>query len=154
MTFPAARRCLETTPVARPVIYSLVGCRAGERCVIERTEEAYITNEQETNAANDWLHQREPWEARMSSSVLLSRTYDEAAQNSRNRREHLSNWPGRFAQPDFGWVVPPVLNNMTRIAVEACPLNGRLRVVGFEKGQGDDLPRAVTTTCEIGVLAA
>jgi hypothetical protein len=34
---------LEATPVARPVIYTLAGCRAGERCVIERTEEDFTT---------------------------------------------------------------------------------------------------------------
>src|SRR5262249_34860089 len=36
-TFEEARRLLETTPIARPVIYTLAGSRAGERCVIERT---------------------------------------------------------------------------------------------------------------------
>src|SRR5437763_1246172 len=37
--YAEARRRLETTPLARPVIFTLVGCQAGERCVIERTEE-------------------------------------------------------------------------------------------------------------------
>src|SRR5579864_5898915 len=37
-SFAAARRMLETTPVARPVIFTLAGCASGERCVIERTE--------------------------------------------------------------------------------------------------------------------
>jgi hypothetical protein len=36
-SFGEARHRLETTPVARPVIYTLAGCRRGERCVIERT---------------------------------------------------------------------------------------------------------------------
>src|SRR5262249_5437674 len=35
--FEAARRRLETTPIARPVLYTLVGCGRGEACVIERT---------------------------------------------------------------------------------------------------------------------
>ncbi len=43
-----ARRMLETVPVARPVIFTLVGCAAGERCVIERTETGYITREDNT----------------------------------------------------------------------------------------------------------
>ena len=30
--FSAARRRLETTPVARPVIFTLVGCKRGECC--------------------------------------------------------------------------------------------------------------------------
>ena len=51
----AARRMLETTPVARPVIFMLVGCRANERCVIERTETGFVTREDDTCAANDWV---------------------------------------------------------------------------------------------------
>ena len=37
-TFGEARHRLETTPIARPAIFVLAGCRPGERCVIERTE--------------------------------------------------------------------------------------------------------------------
>src|SRR5580704_6949699 len=36
--YGAARRMLERTPVARPVIYVLAGCAANVRCVIESTE--------------------------------------------------------------------------------------------------------------------
>lgn len=50
-----ARCMLVTTPVARPVIFTLVGCAAGERCVIERTETGSITRENNTSAANDWV---------------------------------------------------------------------------------------------------
>src|SRR4051794_22957055 len=35
-TYHDARHRLETTPIARPAIYTLVGCRRGEACVIER----------------------------------------------------------------------------------------------------------------------
>src|SRR5712672_1534348 len=41
--FDAARRRLETVPVARPVIFTLIGSNRGERCVIERTEETFAT---------------------------------------------------------------------------------------------------------------
>src|SRR5215475_15049598 len=47
-TFEEARRELETVPVARPVIFTLVGCRLGERCVIERTEEGAATRTSDT----------------------------------------------------------------------------------------------------------
>ena len=53
--FSAARHMLETTPVARPVIYVLAGCTVDERCVIERTEIGFVTREEETSAANDWV---------------------------------------------------------------------------------------------------
>ena len=55
--YETARRMLETTPVARPVIYTLAGCGAGERCVIERTETDFNTRIDEYGAANDWLEQ-------------------------------------------------------------------------------------------------
>src|SRR5688572_29171687 len=41
--FDEAKRTLETTPIARPVIYSLIGCGPGEHCIIERTEEGHST---------------------------------------------------------------------------------------------------------------
>ena len=53
--FAAARHMLETTPVARPVIYVLAGCTVDERCVIERTETDFVTREHDTSAANDWV---------------------------------------------------------------------------------------------------
>ena len=65
--YAAARRLLERTPVARPVIYTLVGCAAHERCVIERTETDFLTREQETSAANDWLPTRPGWEGRIGT---------------------------------------------------------------------------------------
>ena len=46
---------LETVPVARPVIFTLVGCAANEHCVIERTETDFISREDEVSAANDWV---------------------------------------------------------------------------------------------------
>ena len=39
--YETARRMLETTPLSRSVIYTLVGCAARERCVIERTEDRF-----------------------------------------------------------------------------------------------------------------
>ena len=39
-SYGEARAIMEQTPVSRAVIYTLVGCAAHERCVIERTEDA------------------------------------------------------------------------------------------------------------------
>src|SRR6185503_7089089 len=63
-SYEDARRMLETTPVARPVIYTLAGCRIGERCVIERTEDSFNTRTDEHGAANDWLDVTPYWEGR------------------------------------------------------------------------------------------
>jgi len=147
--FGEAKRRLETAPVARPVIFTLVGCERGERCVIERTEAGFASRDQDTSAANDWLRAAEPWEARVSAARLLTSSYEEAAAHSRARREALAAWPAPFARAGFGWVVPPVLNPFTRIAVEMCPGKAVLRAAGYEIGEGSELPQAATQLCEL-----
>ncbi len=147
-TFEDARRMLETTPVARPVIFTLAGCKPGERCVIERTEEDHETHCGETCIANDWLRSDAQWEARIAAENILHCTYAEAAENSRARRTALAGWNGRFGGDSFGWVTPPVLNSCTRLAVEMCPNAGVLRVVGYEPEAGEALPQPVTQVGE------
>jgi hypothetical protein len=70
--FAAARRLLETVPVARPVIYTLAGCAARERCVIERTETDFVTRVDDTCAANDWVPSRPGWEGRIGTRRFFS----------------------------------------------------------------------------------
>jgi hypothetical protein len=147
--FGEARHRLETVPVARPAIFTLIGCKRGERCVIERTEEGFASRSDDTAAANDWLRGREPWEARVNTEHLLTRTYEEAAARSRARRESLAAWPQPFSQGSFGWVTPPVLNTFTRLAVAICPADGTLRAIGYELEQGSELPRPVTKIREL-----
>jgi len=142
-TYEEARHRLETTPVARPAIYTVAGCRPGERCVIERTEEGFVTRETNTAAANDWLESQRPWEARVAPEVFFSRTSEQAAENSRARRDHLAASPDPFVG-DFAWVSPPVLNSQTRVGVEMCPATGVLRVVGYEQVQDRELPEPVS----------
>jgi hypothetical protein len=148
-SFAQARHRLETTPVARPVIYTLAGCRRGERCVIERTEQGFESREDDTGAANDWLRSRPAWEARVSSAAMFTRSYEEAAERNLARKQQLSAWPGEFARGTFAWVTPPVLNPFTRIAVEMCPGKGVLRAVGYETLPGCELAQPVTDRCEL-----
>lgn len=152
--FDEAKWLLETTPIARPVIFTLVGCKPCERCVIERTVNGFVTHDENTSAANDWLHSTPPWEARVSSAVMLTRTYEEAAANSRLRRETLAGWQDSIARPGFAWVTPPVLNPFTRIAVEMCPANGVLRVAGYENETAGDMPQQVTLLRELSAAFA
>src|SRR5262249_50108707 len=130
--FSEAQRMLETTPIARPVIYTLVGCKPGERCVIERTEQSARTRSVETATATDWLESMPGWEERIGGRRLLACTFEDAAQNSRGRREALAGWPGNFSQAQFDWITPPVLNACPRIAGEMCPATGVLRTIGYE----------------------
>jgi hypothetical protein len=146
--YHAARRMLETTPVARPVIYTLVGCAANERCVIERTETDFVTREDETCAANDWVPPRPGWEGRIGTRRFLSSSLADAAAYSRARRDALKGWDGILAAPGFDWVREPVLNPYTRLAVAMCPASGLLRVVGYDKAAAL-VPEPVTLVCEI-----
>jgi hypothetical protein len=150
-SFGEARRLLESTPVARPVIYTLAGCAPGERCVIERTEQGFKTQEDETGAANDWLRSTPPWEARIRPDLLFRRSYEEAAESSRARRTQLAAWPGAFAPGGFDWVRPPVLNPYTRVAAEMCPATGTLRARGYEKPPEQELAEPATLTCEVAL---
>ena len=147
--FGEARHQLETVPIARPAIFTLAGCAKGECCVIERTEADFDTRSTDTAAANDWLVRRDGWEARVGGSLFFSCTIDEAAQNSRARRDALRRWPGVAGGGDFSWVAPPVLNPFTRMAVEACAATGDLRVVGYERRQPGELPQPATVMGEI-----
>jgi len=142
-TFGEAKHRLETAPVARPVIYTLAGCYPGERCVIERTQDGFSSRTHDTSAANDWLPSQPCWEARVAAAALLTRTFDEAAEKSRTRREHLANWRGSF-ETEFDWVTPPVLNSQTRLAVEMCPARDVLQAIGYEQTEGRELPAPMT----------
>jgi hypothetical protein len=146
--YATARRMLETTPVARPVIYTLVGCALGERCVIERTETGFITREADTSAANDWVPTRPRWEGRIGIRRLFTSSFAEAGGQSRARRESLAGWRGSPADRAFDWVQPPVLNPYTRLAVAICPAQGILRAVGYDV-TGAELPEPVTQLSEI-----
>ena len=148
-TYAEAKQRLETTPIARPAIYTLAGCEPGERCVIERTEEDHLTRVEETSAANDWLVPRPSWEARVGGDQLFTSAPSVVGGNSRIRRAAIAAWNEQFEPQAFGWVVPPVLNPFTRIAVEMCAAEGILRVMGYEKMGDQALPQPVTPRRDI-----
>jgi hypothetical protein len=147
--FAQARRRLETTPIARPVIYTLAGMRSGESCVIERTEEGFATRASATCAANDWAERREGWEGRISADVVMTCSRAEAGEASRRRRDALMAWEGTFDQHSFDWVTPPVLNRFTRLAVEMCAAEGVLRVAGYECEPGATEARRATEVASL-----
>jgi hypothetical protein len=150
--YGAARRMLESTPVARPAIFTLVGCAAGERCVIERTETDFVTRAHDTSAANDWVPQRPHWEGRIGIRRFLTSTYEDATSYSCARRAALAGWGGPMTDRSFGWLSAPVLNPYTRLAVALCPASGTLRVVGYDD-VGAALPAPMTQLCEIEAVA-
>lgn len=149
--YDAARRMLEQTPVARPVIYILVGCATRERCVIERTETGCLTRTEETGAANDWLPARPGWEGRIGADRFLSCSLAEAANQSRARCAALAGWSGSLSDRSFDWLREPVLNRYTRLAVAMSPARGILRAAGYDLA-GAALPEPATQLCEIETM--
>jgi hypothetical protein len=121
--------------------------------LIERTEEGYATHD-EAVAANDWRHGDAAWEARVGGDILFTATFEQAAANSRARRDALADWRGRFPTRSFEWVAAPVLNPYTRVAVEMCARVGALRVVGYERAAPGALPTPVTQVCEVEAAVA
>lgn len=149
--FTAARRLLEATPVARPVIYTLVGCAPRECCVIERTETDFVTREDDTCAANDWSPCRPGWEGRIGMRRFLVSSFADAAGHSRARRECLASWAGSLSAAAFDWVREPVLNPYTRLAIAMSPARGFLRVTGYDV-VGEGLPEPVTQASDLQML--
>lgn len=147
--YESARAMLERTPVARPVIFTLVGVNPGERCVIERTEESFLTRCTMTVAANDWHERRESWEARVGGDMVLTCRYDEAADNNRCRRETIEGFDGSIESEAFGWLKEPVHNRYTRLAVELCPARGITRAMGLDSATDGGIARQVTQIREL-----
>src|SRR4029078_2832221 len=127
----------------RPVTYTLAGCHPDERCVIERTQDDFASRTHDTCAANDWHLSLPRWEPRVAAEAFLTRTGEEAAENSRTRRDQLAAWAGVFGM-EFDWVAPPVLTSQTRVAVEMCPASGAVRVTGLEQPDASALREPVT----------
>lgn len=135
--FAAARRALETTPIAAPVIFTLVGLRPDETCVIERDVAAHATRMGVASAANAWRYAEFPGDWRVGPA-------SELALDSAERSAAIEAWAGREGAP-FAWLVDPILNGMTRLAVEADPAAGTLRAQGYEEAAGDDDTAAPAT---------
>jgi hypothetical protein len=133
--YASAQRMLMRTLVARPALVALAGVRAGETCLIERTEMDGYVHEGPILVANDWQQSLPGWEPRFCGLPV--------AIDSRQRRDTLAAQVTALAEP-FGWLHPPVHNWATRVAVEMSAANAMLRVIGFEP-VGTDVPSTPAT---------
>lgn len=119
--FAAARRALAETPLALPVLFLLAGTKPDESCVIERIEDDAVIHDGPGVAGNGW-RQRD---------AFPNWTWSSRGYASDRRVQCLAGVHGRPVDR-FGWLVPPVLNPDTRLAVQANPATGALAVVGIE----------------------
>jgi hypothetical protein len=123
-SFTEALALLRTVELARPVLFTLLGCAPDEIAVIERRERDASVHLGAGAVANDWREPRSGWEPR--PCALPDRRLD-----SVTRCAVIAQAVDASRHP-FGWVVPPVRNWNTRIAVEMNAGEGSLRVLGFE----------------------
>ncbi len=105
-TFEDAVSLIARAPLARPTLFTLTGVRRGEMALIERTESEARIYRGPVIVANDWQEPQLGWQARMSLA-------------NNDARVALMRNVGPDA-PRFSWVTEPVLNRLTRLAVEMC----------------------------------
>ena len=115
--YESTKTLLSEAPIALPAIFVLCGTKPGEGCVIERLAERAYLREAPTVATNHW--QSAPGAGFARGTGSEARLALMAARD-----------PG--AGEDFAWLVPPILNPTTRLALVAEPGGGRLSVFGIE----------------------
>jgi hypothetical protein len=103
-TFEDAVALIAREPLARPTLFTLAGVKRGEIALIERTEREARIYRGPVIVANDWQESQPGWRARMS-------------QENNDARVALMQTIASDA-PRFSWVTEPVLNRLTRLAVE------------------------------------
>jgi len=118
--YASAKAKLRDTELALPVFMTLAGLEDGEGCVIERLETSAHVHDAPAAIANHWL----AVEARSKA-------------RGRDSTGRLNAMTGHCGMASDGaaamdWLVPPVLNPDTRLAVMANPAQGRLAVQGLE----------------------
>ena len=126
-TYAEARAMLTETPLALPAFFTLSGVRPEDGCVIERREDDAAVHAGPTSMANHWRAFR-----------IAGR---ERGADSRGRLAAMERLRDR-AGNGFRWLVPPILNETTRVAVVA---NAALDLMLVQGWEADGPATAVTT---------
>ncbi len=118
-SYGEARDLLAGSRLCLPALFTLSGVGRGEGCVIERTEDRAVVHEAPAAVANHWL----------SDGLGAGRPRGDFSAERRHRMAHCLAAGGR----DFGWLVPPIANRFTRLALSANAATGDLAVQGWER---------------------
>ncbi|PKU25064.1 carcinine hydrolase/isopenicillin-N N-acyltransferase family protein [Telmatospirillum siberiense] len=116
--FVTARQMLCDTPLAASAIFTLVGVKPGEGCVIERTRTEAAVRPGPAAAANHWCQM-----------PLAGHAIGKDSAGRQRAMERLLNYP----PARLTWLAPPVLNKDTRVAMVADPLAGTLVAQGWDR---------------------
>ena len=115
-------------PVSSSAIFTLIGARPGEGCVIERTpQRAWVRPAPAAAAAAI------QWQA----SDLRGRTRAEASPEPHLYMSKLLNNP---IEDGLGWLSSPLLNTATRLAATLHPASGQVTIQGHEATGPATLP--------------
>ncbi len=115
--YSEAMERLRDTPICLPALITLSGIEPDEGCVIERSETRAAVFPAPQCAANHWLSPGIPGTDRGIDS-----------------RERGALMKQLYRTPEFEWLVPPILNDCTRVAIVANAKRGLLMVQGWEVG--------------------
>ena len=140
-SYEEARDMLVRTPIAAPATFSLAGTRPDEACVVERNEERAYLIAGPTCVTNHWHGLDHGGHPRGIDSV--------------GRLAQMRTVGPVELDPAFPWLVEPVLNQQTRMAMVADAGLGRLVAQGFEHGRPATSPLTLSMpTVAVGNLAA
>jgi len=127
--YETAKTMLTTTPIAAPTLYMLSGTKAGEGCVIERTETEAIVREMKDGTVcvsnqfetalngkghekkGDWRLRRKCSPARVAAARTLS---------------------SKDIDDTFTWFKAPIANSFSKLALVTDAAAGTLTVIGTE----------------------
>lgn len=117
--FEAAVRLIAAAPLARPTLFTIAGAKRGELALIERTEREARIYRGPVVVANDWQQAQPGWQPRMTHENNVSRI-------ETMRRAGVDT-------ARFDWLQKPVLNRLTRLAVEMSAVGaGDFAARGYE----------------------
>ncbi|SDO29115.1 hypothetical protein SAMN04488061_0809 [Filomicrobium insigne] len=123
--FTEAKRMLVERPIASPGIFALSGLGPREVAIIERTETEARVHTGDQIAANHW--QAAGWHGTARGT------------DSAGRACQMARIPADL-KPDFGWLAAPMLNDRTRLVMQADATEGRLIAQGYEAQAAATMP--------------
>ncbi len=132
--FDEAVAVLRDTPIALPALFA-VASADGFACIIERQEESAVVIEGNEVMANHWLN--DEWRRGRARGIDSPGRW----QSLRASAEQSDLGQG------FGWLRPPVLNRLTRVAAVMNAATGALSVIGLERKGTTAMP--VTKTLRV-----
>jgi len=117
--FESAIALLSRAPLSRPALFTLAGVAPQEIALIEREERDARLFRGPVVVANDWQEPRAGWRPRLT--------------RENNERRKAAMRAAHAEGPALHWTAPPVLNRLTRLAVEISAAGeGELVARGYE----------------------